>query len=104
MWDCIKCGCMAIAGSLDFCPMCRKEREDMPKATAGGASNGYDPQAEEPEAPATQPEAEPDVAAEAPVTEDAPAPTPISGPARAAAARAAAPAPAVESAEEPGQE
>lgn len=76
MWDCIKCGCMAIAGSLMHCPMCKKERE-VPKSTTGGGSNGYEPQVEEPEAPVTQPEAEPETAVEEePVPEPAPAPEP----------------------------
>lgn len=40
MWDCVKCGAMAIAGSLGFCPQCFKPKEDdVPKATSGGASN-----------------------------------------------------------------
>lgn len=40
MWDCIKCGCRAIAASLGLCPMCRKERE-MPKVSAGGPSSRF---------------------------------------------------------------
>lgn len=40
MWDCIKCGVKAIAGTLGFCPGCFKPKEDeVPKATSGGASN-----------------------------------------------------------------
>lgn len=40
MWDCIKCGCLAIAQDLGFCPQCFKPKEgDMPKGTTGGASN-----------------------------------------------------------------
>jgi hypothetical protein len=40
MWECIKCGCKAIAGALGFCPQCFKSREDdVPKATTGGPSN-----------------------------------------------------------------
>ena len=38
MWECLLCGCQAIAGSLLRCPQCHKEPE-MPKATTGGASN-----------------------------------------------------------------
>ena len=38
MWDCLACGCRAIAASLLGCPVCRTER-DMAKATSGGASN-----------------------------------------------------------------
>jgi len=26
MWDCEHCGCQAIAGSLEFCPMCQNPR------------------------------------------------------------------------------
>lgn len=40
MWDCIKCGCLAIAGVLGFCPQCFTPKEDnVPKATSGGGSN-----------------------------------------------------------------
>jgi hypothetical protein len=40
MWDCLNCGCRAIAASLLACPMCQEERSDMPRATVeGGASN-----------------------------------------------------------------
>ena len=38
MWDCLLCGCRAIAASLTGCPVCRKGR-DMPKGTTGGSSN-----------------------------------------------------------------
>lgn len=27
MWDCERCGCQAIAGTLTFCPMCYTPRE-----------------------------------------------------------------------------
>jgi len=41
MWDCPDCGCLRIAASLTFCPMCFRER-NMPKATVeGGASNAW---------------------------------------------------------------
>ena len=59
---------MNIAGSLDFCPVCRKERDEMPKSTTGGASNGYEPQEPEQIAP---------VAVEVPAPEPAPAPEPV---------------------------
>jgi hypothetical protein len=41
MWDCEKCGCMAIAGSLGFCPQCFTPKEEaMAKVTVeGGATN-----------------------------------------------------------------
>lgn len=41
MWECLKCGCKAIARDLGFCPHCLLPREDgeMPKATTGGPSN-----------------------------------------------------------------
>lgn len=26
MWDCVLCGCKAIAASIDFCPHCQKPK------------------------------------------------------------------------------
>lgn len=41
MWNCPdeQCGCLRIAASLTWCPMCFKERDDMATTTTGGASN-----------------------------------------------------------------
>lgn len=44
MWDCVTCGCRAIAHSLGFCPHCFGEK-DLPKV-AVDASADYDPPAE----------------------------------------------------------
>jgi hypothetical protein len=43
MWDCLKCGCRAIAHGLTRCPKCKKEA-DVPKTTVdGGGTNGPGP-------------------------------------------------------------
>lgn len=34
MWDCEKCGCMNIAGSIDVCPMCQESRPEGEKDVA----------------------------------------------------------------------
>ena len=103
MSTCEQCGCMNIAGSLDFCPQCREERE-MPKSTAGGASNGYEREITEPEqeqeevveAEAEEPEPEPGTSPEP--EPEAPA-APVAPPARPAGPhlvpRSAVPATAV---------
>lgn len=57
MWDCLKCGCLAIARDLGFCPQCFEPKEDdVPKATSAGASNAAalpgEPGYIEPEKPA----------------------------------------------------
>ena len=73
MWDCIECGCRAIAGSLTRCPTCWKERK-LPTTTTGGSSNQY----EQLELPLESPQAEPITQADAepPAPEPAPAPEP----------------------------
>jgi hypothetical protein len=67
MWDCIKCGCKAIAHGLGHCPRCFKPKEEaVPKITVGGGmTNAWDQEsavpsaasATAPEAPAAAPEA-----------------------------------------------
>lgn len=54
LWECEHCGSKGIAASLEYCPVCRKEK-DLPKVTSGGASNAWEPRPEPtdeaPEAP-----------------------------------------------------
>lgn len=94
MWDCVKCGCRRVAASLLRCPVCREERDDMPKTTTGGGSNGWEPQegAPEPGAPEADAEAAPEPVAAAPEPPQAPV-TPEPAPAAKAASEPAKPAP-----------
>jgi hypothetical protein len=43
MWDCPACNCQAIAGSLEFCPMCRADRP--PTAAPEAPLDGPEPSA-----------------------------------------------------------
>lgn len=56
MWDCEKCGTMAIAGPLEACPACREPRTSpevpAPPADALGAATAT-PAAEAPAGKAT---------------------------------------------------
>lgn len=117
MWDCIKCGVRAIAGTLGFCPGCFEPKEDdVPKATSAGASNasaepgepGYiDPAADEvaaarallgPGGPADKAKGEPEKPAAAPAQPKAAVPVVDLRPPAAASSAPAAdkPAPAAD--------
>jgi hypothetical protein len=112
MWECIKCGCKAIAADLGFCPGCFKPKEDdMPKATTGGASNanaepgepGYiDPEAVKAEAAKVLTDAGADPGDVAKVTApDKADPEKPAAPAAAAKAAEPPPAPAAKAAAVP---
>lgn len=45
MWECLLCGCRAIAESVEKCPMCEKEKP-VPTTTTAGPSNAWEPPAE----------------------------------------------------------
>jgi hypothetical protein len=100
MWDCLKCGCLAIAHDLGFCPKCFTPKEgDMPKGTTGGSSNASaEPFESGYIALEEQPETDPDPETETP---DEPEKAPESEPAAPAAPAAPSSAPKSEKAAEP---
>jgi hypothetical protein len=49
VWDCENCGCQAIAGSLEFCPVCREPRPIPDAVPAEEADPVLGSAADEPE-------------------------------------------------------
>lgn len=41
MWECVKCGCRAIAHDLGWCPHCGEEKE-MPRSVTGAVPSHQD--------------------------------------------------------------
>lgn len=88
LWNCIECGCQAIARDLGFCPACFKPKdEEMPKTTVTGGPSNVAEAAEAATATATQgQDADAPIAAPAPAPEPQAAPTDVLSELEAAAA------------------